>query len=291
MTKEELTSRIEKSKEKIAKIEKRIAKWTLGMNEEAKAIVAACELLYDDPKLKSSYETYKEYEKIHENDPTVFNPNDWNKGPQLGEAYRAYRDLAETKNTLHKYETALNKLINFDNAEKIEVIWSFLQAWKKEIKEWIIDGCELFGRLKAKYSEAWKEYSESENYREKFDSYLNKKWPEWRIKYQIEDNFKEKYYSEVPALSKTYFKRPDSYDDIALEKFLDAEVRARYNDLVKRITEKAGEIVSADNLYIGRNGQINGIVNGTKNNVRVETIPAGGYNIQKFHYRTLVHVI
>ena len=290
MTKEELAVRIEKSNEKIAKIEKRIAKWTKGMNEEAKAVVAACEALYGTPEYKSSYEAYKEYEKAHENDPTVFNPEDWNKGPQLGEAYRAYRDLAEAKNTLHKYQVALDKLTNFDNAEKIEVIWSFLQDWKAQVKEYVIDGCELLGRLKDSYSNEWNKYKQSSEYSSDLDYYISRGWQKWRADYQVEDDFKKKYYDEVPSLSFKFHTRHGEHDEKALEKFLDAEVRAKYNDLVQRITEKAGEIINADGLYISNNGQINGIVNGMKNNVKVETIPAEG-PVQRFHYRTLVHVI
>lgn len=291
MTKEELAIRIQKSKDKIAKIEKRVAKWTLGMNEEAKALAAACELIYDDPKYKAAYEAYANYKKDHEYDPTVYNQNDWNKGPQFGEAYSAYRDLAEAKNTLHKYEVALNKLVNFENAEKIEVIWSFLQNWKQEVKEYIIDGCELLGRLKDAYDTSFDSYKKSSEYTKELDSYTAREWPLWRARYQVEDNFKSKYYSEVPSLSYKFHTRHGGYDAAALEKFLDAEVRAKYNDLVKRITEKAGEIVDASGLYISRTGQINGRVIGTQSAVDVETIPAAGYNIQRFHYRTLVHPV
>ena len=63
MTKEELELRIERVKENISKIEKRIAKWTSGMNDEAKSLVAACELLYDDPKMKAAYDAYANYKK------------------------------------------------------------------------------------------------------------------------------------------------------------------------------------------------------------------------------------
>lgn len=292
MTKEELAIRIEKSNEKINKIEKRITKWTTGMNDEAKAIVAACELVYDDPKYKEAYNAYNEYKKSHEKDPTVYRQDyEWNKGPNFSEAYSAYRDLAEAKNTLNKYETALNKLNNFDNAEKIEVLWSFLQNWRSEIKDWIIDGCELLGRLKSAYNDAWNNYKKSSEYEERFKS--RTEWGERKFvaDYNIEQQFKEDYYSDVPALSKKFYSRTSTYDNAALDKFLDAEVRAKYNDLVNRITEKAGEIVNADGLYITpKTGQINGIVNGSRNNVRVETISAEG-PIQRYHYRTLVHVI
>ena len=291
MTREDLNERIQKINAKIEKIEKRIQKWLTGMNDEAKAVVAACELLYDDPKYKDAYAAYKAYSDEHSNDPSVFNQEDWNKGPQFGEAYRAYRDLAEAKNTLHKYEVSLDKLTNFDNAEKIEVIWSFLQEWKAEFREYIINGCELYGRLKDNFSQAWNKYKLSQEYKDDIDLYLNRGWQKWNAEYQLEKAFRERYYSEVPSLSKKFHTRHGACDEAALDKFLDAEVRAKYNDLVRRITEKAGEIVDASNLYIAADGQINGIVNGTKHNVKVETIPAGGYNIQQFHYRVLVHVI
>lgn len=289
MTKEELELRIEKVKEKISKIENRITKWTNGMNDEAKSLAAACELVHDDPKMKAAYDAYANYKKDHEYDPTVYNQNDWNKGPQFNDAYNAYRDLAEAKNTLHKYEVALTKLINFNNAEKIEVIWAFLQDWKKDVKEWIIDGCELLGRLREKHEEELHKFEQSEEYKEKFNRYKEiYHYNDWRAKYELEKVFDSRYYSEVPELSYKFHTRHGAYDEKALEKFLDAQVRAKYNDLVNRITEKAGEIIDASGLYISRNGQINGIVIGKDHPVKVETISAGGYNIQRFHYRTLV---
>ena len=40
MTEQEIKTRIDKKEKEIQKIEKRIQKWTTGMNEEAKQIVA-----------------------------------------------------------------------------------------------------------------------------------------------------------------------------------------------------------------------------------------------------------
>ena len=108
MTKEQLQTRIEKKKQDIAKIEKRIAKWTKGMNPEAQALCAACELTYNDPGYEQSYRNYIAYERNHKEDKTVYN-DDWNKGPSMDEARRAYVDLAEAKYTLNKYETEINK--------------------------------------------------------------------------------------------------------------------------------------------------------------------------------------
>lgn len=76
--------------------------------------------------------------------------------------------------------------------------------------------------------------------------------------------------------------------DSFLEKLLDKEVANKKASLIKKIESKAGSIVNADNLYIGVDGSINGHVVGNIKQVEVETIYAGGYNIQCLHYRILV---
>ena len=76
-----------------------------------------------------------------------------------------------------------------------------------------------------------------------------------------------------------------------LKKTLEKEAQAKYEDLCNRISAVVGEIEDVSNLNIARDGQLNGIVEGTKGSAKVETIGAGGYNIQCFHYRTLVHLI
>ena len=84
MTEQEIKTRIDKKEKEIQKIEKRIQKWTTGMNEEAKQIVAACELVYEDPQYKPAYQTYKQDKEKHEQDKTVFRQDDeWNKCPQF----------------------------------------------------------------------------------------------------------------------------------------------------------------------------------------------------------------
>lgn len=58
--------------------------------------------------------------------------------------------------------------------------------------------------------------------------------------------------------------------------------------LVSRIKKEVGQITNAGDLHISNNGEINGIVHGDKGTVNVETVSAGGFNVQCFHYRVLV---
>ena len=285
MTQEELKTRIAKKEADIIKIEKRIQKWTIGMNEEAKKIVEAANILYTDSKIKEVNNNYRVYKEAHVNDTTVFN-KEWNRGPQLGEAYSAYRDLAEANETLRKYKVQLDALNNFDNMEKIEVIWNFLQNWKEKAHKFFIENANKLSELKKNYVEA------KDNYFFKYfkENSLPKNY-KWSERYYLEREFDKKYYKDIHSFTFDIYKWYYKYDEEKLNKFLDKEVKAKYESLVRRITEKAGEIKDATGLYISKAGEINGYVQGNKNRVRVETITAGGYNIQCLHYRTLVNIL
>lgn len=76
-----------------------------------------------------------------------------------------------------------------------------------------------------------------------------------------------------------------------LEKTMDEEKRAKLLDLIGRIMSTVGTITDAAALYIGPEGDINGIIVGTEGKAKIQTIGAGGYNIQCFHFRTLIHEI
>lgn len=73
-----------------------------------------------------------------------------------------------------------------------------------------------------------------------------------------------------------------------LDSILDKEVVSKKKNLISRIEKVTGNIVDAQGLYIADNGSINGFVIGEEGKAEVETIYAGGYNIQILHYRVLV---
>ena len=61
----------------------------------------------------------------------------------------------------------------------------------------------------------------------------------------------------------------------------------RVKDIVGEATDWSGLYLTHGNEYEGVT--VNGIVIGTAGATKVETISAGGWNIQRHHYRTLVH--
>lgn len=291
MTKEQLEQRIEKKETEIKKIEKRIAKWTSGMNEEAKQIAASMEVLYDDPIYKERRAAYREYDNTHKDDSTVYNPVDWNKGPSLDEAQRAYLDLAEAKNTLRKYNTELDKLTNFENEEKIPVIWNFLQKWRKDVYDYVLENAVLYTELRHNEEQAWNKYLEEHpNLVDKED-----KWYSYKLR-QAKYNWLESYYAAINSLTKSVTDYFGNVDTNQLNKILDEDVKNKYTNLVHQITQYTGVITDASGLSIGAKGDINGVVIGEKGKAKVQTFGAGGYTTgivnvkhgQIFHYRTRV---
>lgn len=83
--------------------------------------------------------------------------------------------------------------------------------------------------------------------------------------------------------------RDDQEREAWLEKAMEEEKRAKLIDLIGRIMGTVGTITDAAALHIGPEGDINGYIVGTEGKAKIQTIGAGGYNIQCFHFRTLIH--
>lgn len=72
------------------------------------------------------------------------------------------------------------------------------------------------------------------------------------------------------------------------EREAEAQKKARMINLINRVRKAVGTITDATGLYLTDNGEINGVVKGTEGRAAVRTIVAGGWNIQRLHFRTLV---
>ena len=73
-----------------------------------------------------------------------------------------------------------------------------------------------------------------------------------------------------------------------LLQYVKKESDRKKKNLLKRIEKRTGEITKAS-LNIGANSELNGIIEGNKGKIKIETIYAGGYNIQCLHFRMLIH--
>ena len=271
MTKEELQKRIEKKQKDIEKIEKRITKWAT--------------------KKDSEKEFEKEYGWLNtfESRKDEFK-KDWIENCER-EIRSANRDLAEANETLKKYQDQVTKIDEFNDSEKIEVIWNFLQEWRKEAYQFYVNNVKLYSELYNKEEEEYEKYKKSDEYQNMVKLFTNRDG--YVSNYRIRSKWEEKYFAPITSLAMdiTTNRASGKFNDEKLNRILDKDVEYKYNDFVNRIKEKAGEIQDVSGLKIANNGIINGVVVGDKHTVKVETILAGGYNIQILHYRVLVHAI
>lgn len=167
--------------------------------------------------------------------------------------------------------------------KQIPVIEEFLQQWKQRAIEYYSNTLIDFIKVK----EAYNDTVDSWNGR-----YYNGVTEEQRQ--EIISNHEEKC-KTLEAFQKLHGhlmdiiwgNHPDDYNKL-IEKSLNKEVENKRKTLIARIEKKAGNIIDANYLTIGVNGEINGTITGEIATVTVNTIYAGGYNIQCLHYRVLV---
>ena len=195
----------------------------------------------------------------------------------------ARRDIEDKEATLSTYrerlakaeekENALNNLpacmIEFMNST-IE-LWDSWDKWRRESvkeahKEYyaLCDEERKARREHGKDSEEAKELSREA--RELIESYTSF---EWNNLYYLKDD-------------EIHERNVKAGKDLIL-------------DLYNRVAEIVGKFENAENLKVTRGNKdlavINGTVEGNGRIAKVQSIGAGGYNIQRFHIRTLVHEV
>lgn len=80
--------------------------------------------------------------------------------------------------------------------------------------------------------------------------------------------------------------RTTGFEDM-IRHLVKQESERKKKNLLIQIQKRIGDIVHAS-LRIGGNNELNGIIEGKEGKVSVETISAGGYNIQCMHFRVLI---
>jgi hypothetical protein len=190
------------------------------------------------------------------------------------------KDLEIQLENLYKQQEKQNKI---DNIERIPVIEEFLKNWKRQAIEWYKKD---YIRLKERIKERKEKQKQLEEWRQenKIGYYYNN--PLLKAK-------EKELGLDIPLLQDALTARliiEDNWQEY-LEKEIEKDKNLKRQLFINRVKEITGTIIDATNLKIGNNGEINGIVTGEKGKAKVETITAGGWNIQCYHFRVLVHKI
>ena len=291
MTQQELQDRQSKKELQIQKIEKRIEKLNNSKTEidfvkhHADSYSENPARIKTIPELIDARNTYWGGRETYEESKSFIE--------RMYQEYLQYcdreircaeRELQTAKEQLEKIKQSIAKENAFQNEEKIKVIWDFLLKWKEDAREFFIENGKHYYELQQNKENAYEEWIEKQN--------LSEDDKEDRQKMRMYRRmFEERYYSSITRITKDFYWYAGKMDEARLDKFLEKDIKAKYHNLIAQITEKAGNIIDAAGLTIGPKGDINGYVVGDRNIVHVETITAGGYNIQRLHYRTLVNIV
>lgn len=205
----------------------------------------------------------------------------------------AVRDLEEAREALHKWEAELAKATEKASSRNVKAILDFLENWKANVRKFYENALPEYEKEYRDWCNADSEYSD----------WYNR--GEWRKATREERNAKE----QTRKKAKEAFNRKWSFfmryvdrkwdgetmrwilNRDKLEKELKADADEKYDDIIERTNEITGKITDASALVIGAKGELNGYIIGERGKAKVQTIGAGGYNIQCFHFRTLVHSI
>ena len=182
---------------------------------------------------------------------------------------RKRMEIEEVEKTIENYKEVISK--HDSNKRVVDELFKQVPQLKEFIeKTGDMEYAYLIDHNKA-IKEAWDRYY-------KADRECCELWNTGHV-----DDYREKIKEVKKMKPKVYPKTEQQIND-------DVESWKRNEGLLmaERIQTEFGEVKNAD-LYIGADGNVNGIIYGTKRSARINTIFAGGYNIQCLHTRLLVH--
>lgn len=184
----------------------------------------------------------------------------------LPEYYSKRRELEDAKATLAKYYKQLE--VAKDKANTL----SEMPAVLVEFKDYLIEKWD-------KYDE-WKKATIKEEYKTQPRG-IGQEYHKWQ--YEMRNRWGIGWYDFMYLTS----------EQIHNQNVKDAETLVL--NLINRTIEITGKIIDCNALYLDQDNSgftiINGVVIGEKGKARVESILAGGYNIQRLHVRVLVHPV
>lgn len=200
------------------------------------------------------------------------------------------RDIEEARKAIEGYKAQLVAETEKANSRDVKIIVEFLNAWKERNIRFFERSFKGFLEARKEYIQKEHEYCEWFNRSRHSDPNRKEIEAEWR---EFKQEFKETWgfivaYTERKQNPET--RKSELVLDIErLKKDLEQEANRKYDFIIERTNKIVGTITDASNLKIGVKDDLNGYIIGTKGTAKVQTIGAGGYNIQCFHFRTLIN--
>lgn len=216
------------------------------------------------------------------------------------------RDIDYAQKALDNYKAQLESEIEKANSRDVKVIIDFLNMWKTRVHKFYEAGLTEYYAEKKAYMDAGRrintfEYRTQERKDAEYEyevlskAFWNKCHGYHEKQYYI-NRWGREDYREVKVREGEYeYLFPYGYEKTIeealakLDSHLEQEANRKYDFIIERTNAIAGEITDASNLTIGAKEDLNGYIIGTRGKAKVQTIGAGGYNIQCYHFRTLIN--
>lgn len=257
--------------ERINKAEETIAKKNTLIEKRNKSIEKTMKKLHDLGYTSEDYDSVQnEMEEARAND---FNGDKFQEGYNyICDLHTYYESIRDAYKAIEETQEKINKYNNMMKAE--------------EAKE------DFINNLPENVIEFMNELEDSWN---KYDMRRRDKIQAMKHELYQYDNFSTEYKEGKAKMHQMFGSNwyEDSFlTDEQIKKDNKKAVKSLILDFINRVKDRVGTITSFANLHLNRDNQgfaiLNGKVEGTEGTARVESIYAGGYNIQRLHVRVLV---
>lgn len=201
------------------------------------------------------------------------------------------KEIDNATAAVKKYELQLEEEGNKAASRNVPAITEFLDDWEQKMITFFLAEYE-------KYGEACKEYKiQRDEMRIKLDSLpYTARWkkddPQYNEYQELDeaiDDLRERF--KATWVHVTQFDHGTLDWETTMRKDIAEEKKRKYDFILERVCSIVGTITDASGLSVGAKGDLNGIIIGTDGKAHVQTIGAGGWRIQKFHFRTLINEV
>ena len=210
---------------------------------------------------------------------------DWEVNPYYYSEYdlkSTTKDLTAAKEALAKWQADLATANDKAASRNVPAITEFLDRWYDRMFNMYKNAVPDYLEAKAEW------YKEDHAYCEWWNRKRRDETPEVRKEKETAHRQARKDFNDAWAWLSCYMDI-DTLEVEKVERDLRNEYNRKYDFIIERTVEIVKVITDASGLRIGAKGDLNGFIIGTDGTAKVQTIGAGGYNIQCFHFRTLIN--
>lgn len=252
-------------------------------------------------KLEKEEKKYERILKAAKSNYTQDNPYYYDEYDKKNCENNIYHLKAEILNYNRELQIAREKA----NSRDIPIIIEFLKNWKEKVYNYYNKDLSKYYIEKEILRQAFLQYDENrytpgaDKFKKEYEEarkILHCKLNGYKERKTFVNRWGKEDYTDVKVKDgewehiKHYIERSNSLEEALklLDKELEQEKNRKYDFIIERTNKIVGQITNAQGLRISGDGELNGLIYGTRGKASVETIGCAGYNIQCYHFRCYI---